>query len=367
MKQKQLSFFVLSLCLALIVGGFLFCARIGTQVFVYQQSIESGMKQLDQLLVLNKNNAPEVRSYHIRVAGDIMLDRGVEARLPSNLNEGEYISDWLPTGFVGDTSDGRDWLFPWKYIAQYTREADVFFANLEGSLSDVGSNGGKKYSFRFHPNARKGLLYAGVDVVSLANNHVWDWGKSSLCATPGNLAEVGIASIGAGCTKAEAEAPFITTLGNTKVAFLASTTFYQDAHATETRAGVMKLDLENIQNIIVDLKENQNVDLVFMSMHWGEEYFEKSTEAQQELGHALLDRGVDVVVGHHPHVIEEIEEAPNGWIIYSLGNFIFDQYFSPETMEGLMVDIEIRDKEVVSLTPMLMKLTREYQPYIEEF
>ncbi len=289
----------------------------------------------------------ETQVYNFLVAGDIMLDRGVEAK---TMNEGK-----------------GDWTYPFQLIAPAIQSADRAFANLEGSMSDVGVDGrGGKLSFRFHPQSALGLELAGIDVVSLANNHILDWGRASLCATPASLEKFAIASIGAGCNKTEAERPYITELGNTKIAVLASTVFYEGAHATETQAGIRKLDIQSISDQVYDLKTTQDVDLVFLSMHWGEEYQTRSNKAQQEFAHTMIDNGVDVIIGHHPHVPQEIERyGEKGWIIYSLGNFVFDQHFSEATMGGLMAYIQIQDKQVRNIIPFAIKINKNYQPYIE--
>lgn len=285
--------------------------------------------------------------YTFLVGGDMMLDRGVEGK---TMSEG-----------------AGDWTFPFQLIAPTIQEADLAFANLEGSLSDVGADGrGGKLSFRFNPASASGLQYAGFDVLSLANNHILDWGRASLCATPKNLASVGIASVGAGCNREEAERPFITELGNTKMAVLASTVFYKGAHATETQAGIRELNNESILAQVRDLKENQGVDLVFLSMHWGEEYKTRSTKEQQDFAHVMLDGGIDVIIGHHPHVPEEIERYGKGWIIYSLGNLVFDQHISEETMGGMMANIKIQNKKILDIEPFHITINKSYQPFVDE-
>ena len=103
-----------------------------------------------------------------------------------------------------------------------------------------------------------------------------------------------------------------------------------------------------MQKSITALRER--VDLIFVSLHWGEEYQLQSNVEQQRIARALIDVGADAVIGHHPHVIQEVEEYNGGWIFYSLGNFIFDQYFSPETMEGLVASVTVQDGAITSVT-----------------
>jgi poly-gamma-glutamate capsule biosynthesis protein CapA/YwtB (metallophosphatase superfamily) len=283
------------------------------------------------------------RIYHILAGGDVMLDRGVESKVRT----------------VGQ----RDWTFPWHNSADVLRSADLAFVNFEGSMSDVGADTGKRFSFRFDPGAIDGFTFAGIDVVALANNHMLDWGRESLCATTEHLRQVDIAYVGAGCSKDDAEMAFITDLGETRVAFIAYTEFYKGAYATEERGGVAHYDLGLIRDKVQSLRE-QGVDVVLLSIHWGVEYETRSSQEQQERAKEFIDAGVDVVIGHHPHVAQEIERYGDGWIIYSLGNFIFDQYFSEETMRGLVADIQIQNGRVYDIRPLHMQMNEHYQPEI---
>lgn len=287
--------------------------------------------------------ADQNRIYHILAGGDIMLDRGVETKIMN----------------IGNA----DWTFPFHNIAEDFRNADIAFANLEGSMSNVGTDTGKKYSFRFNPDAVKGLQYAGFDVLSLANNHMLDWGRESLCETTKNLDKAGIGHVGAGCNAQEAHNPYIAQLGDTTVAFLAYTTFYEGAHATDERAGMTKLDREEMKQAIRDLKAS-GVDIVLLSIHWGIEYDTRSSKREQQFAHELVDAGLDVLIGHHPHVAQEIERYGDGWIIYSLGNLVFDQYFSEETMRGLLADIQIQNGRVYDIQPKKIQLNDDYQPKV---
>jgi len=290
----------------------------------------------------------DMRVYHTIVGGDIMLDRGVEVRVKNpNIGNG-------------------DWTFPWHDIAPIFRDADLAFGNLEGALSDIGKDGGKKYSFRFPVEAREGLTYAGFDLVSLANNHMLDWGYGALCDSVENVKEVGIGVVGAGCNEDEAEAPYIAEFGDTRVAFIAFTEFYQGAVGTDTRPGITNYNTKHMIETIQDLKNNQGIDIVMLSMHWGIEYKERSSSAQQELAHKLIDAGLDVLIGHHPHVPQEIERYGDGWVIYSLGNLVFDQSWSEATMKGLIADIQIQNGRVYDITPIPIQLNENYQPRVVE-
>jgi poly-gamma-glutamate synthesis protein (capsule biosynthesis protein) len=276
--------------------------------------------------------------------GDIMLDRLVAKRI----------------------TRAQDPLLPFLFIASKLRSADIAFANLEGPVSDRGVNQGSKYSFRFEPvGTINALTFAGFDVINLANNHIWDWGTIALLDTLTYLRTAGIQTIGAGANAEEANRPAIVALGDTRVGFLGYTTLYpKSLEATAARAGVSSPPLSSITAQIVDLKASQHADLVVVSLHWGIEYEQHSTTSQQLFAHALIDAGADLVVGHHPHVAQEVERYKGKYIAYSLGNFVFDQDFSLETMRGLMLEVGVRNKQIEAVREIPIELTSIYQPKI---
>lgn len=304
------------------------------------KSLEQNIQSLEQNL-LEKEESEKI--YTIIVGGDIMMDRGVEGKIKKL---------------------DKNYNFSFDLIRDYLRSADLVFANLEGSISNVGSDTGKKYSFRFEPDVADALAYAGIDIVSLANNHMLDWGRQSLCETTKHLDTVDVKYVGAGCTSKQAEQPYITKIGNTTIAFLAYTEFYIGAHAVSDTPGMSEWNMSKIIERITHLKNDSNVDIVMISMHWGAEYQNRATDNQVLLGQQLIDGGADVVIGHHPHVDQEIERYSDGWIIYSLGNFVFDQSWSEETMQGLLAEIQIQNGRIYDIKPIPIQLNENYQPYI---
>ena len=298
--------------------------------------------QPDSPLALSEQNQQKLQdSYTILLAGDVMLDRGV--------------------GFYVAQRGGGDWRFPWYFVADQLSSADLVFLNHEGVMSDVGQDAGGVYSFNFPLSALDGLLFAGVDVVSLANNHSFDWGGVALCDTRRRLSKYGIGSVGAGCSYAEASAPHIHVFDDgSRVGFLGYTSFHSLGVAGDTSPGISDYTLDVMRKDVAALKED--VDVVFVSLHWGEEYQSRSNMKQQQVGRALIDAGADVIVGHHPHVIQETEEYNGGWIFYSLGNFIFDQYFSAETMEGLVAAVIVQGGVIASVDSRKVFLNSYYQP-----
>ena len=278
-----------------------------------------------------------VEKYNIVLVGDIMLSRGVGWIMVSN----------------------ADYRYPFLNTAEFLSAADITFGNLEGPISSRGVNLGSIYSFRADPSAVQGLEFAGFDVVSIANNHIFDWGADALNDTVSILKSGGIESVGAGVNYSDANKPVVVNMGGTTVGFLAYTTLYpQSLKAAGEGAGVS--DIDKIENSVEDLAKS--TDIVVVSMHWGEEYEIKSNEFQKELAHRVIDSGADIVVGHHPHVIEEIEKYNGGWIIYSLGNFVFDQTFSDETRTGMVANAIIKGNKVIDVETKQVHISETFQP-----
>lgn len=271
--------------------------------------------------------------------GDIMLSRDVTRQINQH----------------------RDAVFPFRYIASTTRSADFTFGNLESSISNKGENQGSIYSFRANPSVIEGLLYAGFDTLSLANNHSFDWGREALADTVARLSNSGISVVGAGRNEEEANAPRIVNVKDAKIALIAFTNLYPKSFEAERiHAGVSKFNEAEIVQKIKTL--HNSADIVVVSMHWGDEYELHANELQKKLGKEFIDAGADIVVGHHPHVVQELEKYKNGWIAYSLGNFIFDQNFSEETRIGAMLEVNIKNKQIENVRERMIRISDEYQP-----
>ncbi|MEK7089479.1 MAG: CapA family protein, partial [Patescibacteria group bacterium] len=265
--------------------------------------------------------------------GDIMLSRDVDRQIKKH----------------------NDFTFPFWNIASTTRDADFVFGNLEGPVSDKGENQGSIYSFRDDPKTIEGLRFAGFDALSLANNHIFDWGRIALTDTVSRLNGVDIKTVGAGKNEAEANAPLIVNVKDTKIALLAFTNLYPESFwAKSDTAGISRFAENEIAEKIKELRKV--ADVVVVSMHWGEEYETRANAEQQRLGRVFIDAGTDIVVGHHPHVVQELEHYKNGWIAYSLGNFIFDQNFSDETRTGAMLEVKLKNKHIESVRERIITI-----------
>lgn len=271
-------------------------------------------------------------------AGDIMLSRSVGARM-ATLN---------------------DWQWPFGGIASITQGATLAFANLETTVSERGAKGGCGYCFRADPRVMEGLVAAGFDVLSVANNHMWDYGLDAFTDTLQYLAASNISGVGGGRNLAEAQGPVVRIAGDTRVAYLAYTDLLPaSACATAERAGVNCFDDVRMRG---DITRARGVaDVVVVSFHTGTEYAAEHNIIQERIYHAAIDAGADVVVGHHPHVVQDMEQYRSGWIVYSLGNFVFDQAFSEATMRGAMLEVSLQNKAVTSVQLLPVVISRDYR------
>ncbi len=288
-------------------------------------------------IVIEKEPKPITLSF----VGDIMLARGVKNVINKYFN-GDY-SSFLQTPII-----------------EQLATSDILFANLEGPISDRGRNVGSKFSFRFDPLIVPALRSAGFDIVSIANNHMGDWTKTAFEDTITHLRENGILFAGGGMTKQEATQPTIITLEETRIGFLGFTDVGPNwLAATNTSAGILLASDPEFETIIKQAKEK--VDILIVSVHGGEEY-KPHTDRQARIYHSAIDAGATMVVGHHPHVSQDYEWHNGGFIAYSLGNFIFDQYFSVETMQGDTLTITIENKKIKTTKVQTVYLNKKFQP-----
>ncbi len=258
----------------------------------------------------------------------------------------------------------NDFSFPFRLIASSTRGADLTIGNLEGPISDRGVNQGSIYSFRDDPRVVAGLSFAGFDAMVLANNHIADWGRVALSDTVSILNNGGIRTIGAGRNEEEANNAFIVDIKGTKVAIVAYTNLYPNSFsAYGSTPGISHSSEEVMTTTVRGLRAK--ADVIVVAMHWGEEYETHSNAYQERIGRMLIDAGADLVVGTHPHVVQEIERYKNGWIAYSLGNFVFDQNFSDEVRNGIIVRLTIGDRHNLAIDEIPISINSYYQPQID--
>ena len=276
---------------------------------------------------------PTPQALTLLFVGDIMLDRGVEWKVNQN----------PPAG------GGGDWRWPFLKIADTFQKADLVFGNLESQISDKGTDVGSIYSFRANPQSLEGLTYAGFDVVSVANNHSLDYTKEAFEDSSARLKEAGIMPV--------ADSLAIKEVKDVRIGFLAYTNF----------AGIAKVDWNNLQEVIGDIQHARSrVDTLVVSLHAGEEYDKEPNEFQETFAQSAIDAGADLIIGHHPHVVQPLEQYKQGWIAYSLGNFVFDQYFSEETMQGAILKVVLENTNIKEVSLLPTRLNSSYQVELVE-
>lgn len=250
---------------------------------------------------------------------------------------------------------------PLAKVAHLLSDAHVAFVNLESPLSDKGTRKTEKdVTFRGRVALVDGLASAGIDVVSLANNHALDWGSAALLDTIDRLTAAGVASSGAGVDLAAARAPALLDTPAGKVAVLAYTSILPEGFAAGAdRAGVNPTRPDQ-ERLLADVNTaNETADWVVVSLHWGVEYEGYANASQREFAHAIVDAGADLVLGHHPHVLQGFEIYRDKLIAYSLGDFVFDHY-SRVTGEAVVLRVEMLQSGPPSFTLVPVYLADPY-------
>lgn len=274
-----------------------------------------------------------------------------------------FVGDIMFARGIASLQQERGLDYPFALIKARLNESDMVIANLEGPISSRGKNQGSIYSFRFKPEIVSVLKEANIGAVSLANNHIWDWGSDALADTLLHLENAGIKFAGAGISYQSANEPAKFQIGKNGFAMFSFTNLYPSSlEAREDRAGISDFDLTLLERKIKELREEE-IDIVIASFHWGSEYETRSSISEQLIARKMIDSGVDLVVGHHPHVAQEIEEYKGRYIAYSLGNFIFDQNFSADTSHGLMLSVRVKNGKIEGVDPIKVCFNELYQPF----
>lgn len=216
----------------------------------------------------------------------------------------------------------------WADVAPLFKGADLAFANLETPVAPTTGKPGRPFQFNAPEQLPAALRASGLTVLSTANNHAYDQGKKGVKETVDRLKEAKLVSIGSGETKAAAEAPRIVEANGVKVGLLGYTDLFNlDLNRKADEPWVRPMDLEEAKAAVQALRGE--ADAVIVSVHWGDEYHHLPTKRHRQVAEALVAAGADLVLGHHPHVLQPLElvEAGGrkGVVAYSLGNFISNQ------------------------------------------
>jgi poly-gamma-glutamate synthesis protein (capsule biosynthesis protein) len=256
---------------------------------------------------------------------------------------GRYLETAEGTQYRAVTSTAE----PFAAVDPLLERIDVLFGNLETPVMEPPAElrAYANRTFRADPGKAGVLARAGFDVVSLANNHVLNLGWPGATRSRFHLQGAGVATVGAGETLADALQPTVVERHGLRLAFVAVTLHNNDRAAAGPGGAVAYVHESQWRDLVLPAVRAARalpaVDFVIASVHWGREFAPHPQPEQRELGHLLVDAGADVVLGHHPHVIQDIERYGRAVIAYSLGNFLFDQP-PPTRRQTLLLQVALQ-------------------------
>jgi len=244
---------------------------------------------------------------------------------------------------------GRD--YPFGAVLPILQRAPIVLGNLEGPLAQKAQKLDRNFSYRVKPKAASSLLRAGINVVTLANNHLVDCGREGVLETLEALAVAGVAPLGAAANEQAAHEPVIREAGGLRIGLLG---YYWNRRcaATAKLPGSAMGVFEELETDIRKLRSQ--VDRVVVTFHWGRPYKPEPSPRARAKALFAIDCGAHAVVGHHPHIVQELEIYRRCPIFYSIGNFAFGSGNSQA--EGLMIGFRFEDaRTVVNVYPLYVK------------
>jgi poly-gamma-glutamate capsule biosynthesis protein CapA/YwtB (metallophosphatase superfamily) len=325
----------------------------------------------------------------------------------------------IGTGSQFSKAAGENWL---SFFEDFDREHDLIFGNLEAPLvSKEIRNRKNKIDFAGDPGFAGWLNSAGFDVVSVANNHILEFGEEGLEQTINALNGAGVKAVGVhdedfGSNVVVVEVPpsteavqkghstkynnYDTVMPDTDPAspafikewrsrirygmtpFLDSLKSsghkriddkklkigfagFNDVHDIDIPESISRLSEEGVERSIQQLKK-RGADIICLSLHWGNEYVHIPARRQVEFARKAIDLGADLIIGHHPHVIQPVEQYKNGWIFYSLGNFIFDMMWNRSVRTGMTAVLEAGKGGIQSCKAYAVHIQKDYTPVLIE-
>lgn len=278
----------------------------------------------------------------IIAGGDVMLSRHVSTKIMS----------------LGVNS-------PWQNVSSFLTDADITFVNLEVPISNLFPPPSEGMSFIAPLKYLQGVTDSGVDIVSVANNHTANFGQKVFEDNLKNLTASNIPTCGGGANEKEARTPKIIERNDIKFAFLCYNSVVGGLNA-DSDSGSAFLEIEpwyrdneeSIKKLENDVRiAKQQADVVIVSPHWGVEYKLNPNNSQKKVAERAINAGADLIIGTHPHVVQGLGYSSGKYTTYSLGNLIFDQEWSTETKEGVILESYFYQKINVAsnLTPIIIE------------
>ena len=276
---------------------------------------------------------------------DIPVDAGADSA--TLLFVGDMMFD--RTILAMSEEEGSDHVF--SCMADYLKEFDLVVGNLEGPITEYQSvsratvpGDAGNTTFTFPTSTAATLSRNNVRAVSLANNHIFDFGRKGVESTGRYLGESGVGYFGDPLDSSRMS--LVRDIKGTTFAFVGFTEFY---------------GINTVESVVAEVRRVRSLaNQVVVFAHWGEEY-SPVTDGQRVAARAFIDAGADLVVGAHPHIIQESESYRGGVIYYSLGNFIFDQYWDASVRIGLVLEMLVKDGSV-SFSPRRVESSRTGGP-----
>lgn len=293
---------------------------------------------------------------------------GGESDQNIDLRPSTETKDTLSISFAGDTmAAGRiapvlqehGYMYPWKEAKPFLEETDLAMVNLETAVStNDGEPAEKEFAFLSHPDLLKGASWAGVDLVSLANNHALDYGEAAFLDTLQHLEEHDLDYVGGGVNAAEAYQRKDKIVNGKKISFLGFSRVLPSIswYAGENKPGLASgYQEEEVYKRIAEASEE--ADIVVVYMHWGKEMTDEPQEKDKQMAYRMIDAGADAVIGAHPHVLQGMEFYKGKLIAYSLGNFIFTMSHNELGRQTAILQwsIDSTGKQRAKMIPMVIE------------
>jgi poly-gamma-glutamate capsule biosynthesis protein CapA/YwtB (metallophosphatase superfamily) len=231
-------------------------------------------------------------------------------------------------------------------VRRLFRDAELAIVNHESPITDGWSHHRSGFTFTGKPDLTRIFTHAGIDWVSLANNHIYDHGPVGVEDTRRILRRHGIGFGGAGRDLGQARDVEVLDIGDVRVAIVPCVGVAPHAYASTSKAGGTPCKAPFARDVRA---ATRRADVVIVFPHWGAEYTREPSNGQRAQARAWVKAGADLVVGAHSHVAGAIEEIDGVPVLYSLGNLIFDQWWSTHTMEGLIAEATFHGDELVQV------------------
>ncbi|MFK4307391.1 poly-gamma-glutamate synthesis protein (capsule biosynthesis protein) [Bacillus sp. RC242] len=273
------------------------------------------------------------------------------------------VGDIMMGRYVNSVVEQHGTEYVFRYVSPYFKNSDYVSGNFDQPVLLKEEKEYKKadeqMGLHTNENVVKMMKEQGFTLFNLANTNMMDYGKAGLTDTLKTLKKEKINAVGAGKNLESAKHIAYQEINGIRVATVGFTDAYsKKSNATDKRAGVLTMDPDLLFELIGKAKDPSqgNADLVVVNASWGQEYDSEPSPRQEKLGRAMIDAGADIIIGHHPHVLQSVEVYKQGIIFYSLGNFVFDQGWT-KTKDSALVQYNLgaNGQAKIEIVPLIIK------------